>query len=75
MVPMGARKTRALGGPEPPLASSTLVQPIINKACLDPNALYPDIPASAPDSGLASDGAHIFVFHSLSVISLPSTFD
>lgn len=38
-VPMGAHKTRALGGPEPPLASSTLVQPIINKACPDPNAL------------------------------------
>lgn len=52
-VPMGAHKTRALGGPEPPLASSTLVQPIINKACLDPNALYSDIPASALDSELA----------------------
>lgn len=36
---MGPHKTRALGGPEPPLASSTLVQPIINKACPDPNAL------------------------------------
>lgn len=43
-VPMRAHKTHALGGPEPPLASSTLVQPIINKACLDPNALYSDIP-------------------------------
>lgn len=53
-VPMGAHKTRALGGPEPPLASSTLVQPIINKACLDPNALYSDIPASALDSELAA---------------------
>ena len=52
-VPMGAHKTRTLGGPEPPLASSTLVQPIINKACLDPNALYSDIPASTLDSGLA----------------------
>lgn len=51
-VSMGAHKTRALGGPEPPLASSTLVQPIINKACLDPNALYSDIP-SALDSELA----------------------
>lgn len=52
-VPMGAHKTRTLGGPEPPLASSTLVQPIINKACLDPNALYSDIPASTLDLGLA----------------------
>lgn len=52
-VPMGPHKTRALGGPEPPLASSTLVQPIINKACLDPNALYSDIPASTLDSELA----------------------
>lgn len=57
-VPMGAHKTRALGGPEPPLASSTLVQPIINKACLDPNALYSDIPASALDSELARRGAY-----------------
>ncbi|EFN69885.1 hypothetical protein EAG_10847 [Camponotus floridanus] len=39
---MGAHKTRALGGPEPPLASSTLVQPIINKACLGPNVMFFD---------------------------------
>lgn len=58
-IPMGAHKTRALGGPEPPLASSTLVQPIINKACLGPNVLYTDIPASACRIRDSRGGAHI----------------
>lgn len=38
-IPMVPHKTRSLGGPWPPLASSTLVRPIINKACLNSNAL------------------------------------
>lgn len=69
-IPMGPHKTRALGGPEPPLASSTLVQPIINKACLGPNALYTDIPASACRIRDSRDGARILFTLSFSLLPL-----